>query len=141
MIRATNGEEPDGGGGEPGVAVPVTKPKAKTRLAPRYKVFIHNDDVTPMDDVMADAAGSEAAPNPMDCPFMTAHHEREGDSEDGRHCPFGPALGQDCAVAPSLPGLTLDVRAAPAQAASRTSLDEVQPHLLLARALFHPPRV
>jgi len=52
MIRATNGEEPDGGGGEPGVAVPVTKPKAKTRLAPRYKVFIHNDDVTPMEFVV-----------------------------------------------------------------------------------------
>jgi len=104
------------------------------------------DDLTMMDDVMAvpasseAAAGSEAAPNPMDCPFMTAHDEREGDREDGRHCPFGPALGQGCAVAPSLPGLMLDVSAAPAQSASPSSLDEVRPHLLLARALFHPPR-
>ena len=29
-----------------------TKPEEKTRHAPRYKVFIHNDDKTPMDFVV-----------------------------------------------------------------------------------------
>jgi ATP-dependent Clp protease adaptor protein ClpS len=31
----------------PGVGVPVAEPVEKTRHAPRYKVFVHNDDVTP----------------------------------------------------------------------------------------------
>lgn len=97
------------------------------------------DAVTMMDAMMDDGvAASDAAPGAMDCPFMTAH---EGDDEkDGRHCPFGPALGQGCAGAPSLPALILDVSPTPAQPASRISLDEIHPHLLLAQALFRPPR-
>ncbi|MBX3470129.1 MAG: ATP-dependent Clp protease adaptor ClpS [Planctomycetes bacterium] len=33
---------------EPGVATPVVEPVVRVRPAPRYKVFVHNDDVTPM---------------------------------------------------------------------------------------------
>ncbi len=32
----------------PGVGAPVAEPVEKTRHAPRYKVFVHNDDRTPM---------------------------------------------------------------------------------------------
>ncbi len=32
----------------PGVAAPVAEPQVRVRHAPRYKVFIHNDDTTPM---------------------------------------------------------------------------------------------
>lgn len=32
----------------PGVAAPVAEPVVRVRPAPRYKVFVHNDDVTPM---------------------------------------------------------------------------------------------
>ena len=44
------------GGSAP--AIPIVKPEReietekKDKLAPRYKVFIHNDDVTPMDFVV-----------------------------------------------------------------------------------------
>lgn len=32
----------------PGVAAPVVEPVTRVRPAPRYKVFVHNDPVTPM---------------------------------------------------------------------------------------------
>jgi ATP-dependent Clp protease adaptor protein ClpS len=35
-------------GPSPGVAAPVADPQVRVRLAPRYKVFVHNDDITPM---------------------------------------------------------------------------------------------
>lgn len=38
--------QPDGP--SPGVAAPVVEPTVRVRLAPRYKVFVHNDDITPM---------------------------------------------------------------------------------------------
>lgn len=34
--------------GSPGVATPVAEPVVRVRPARRYKVFVHNDDVTPM---------------------------------------------------------------------------------------------
>lgn len=36
----------------PGVGVPVAEPVSTPRHAPRYKVFVHNDDVTPMELVV-----------------------------------------------------------------------------------------
>jgi ATP-dependent Clp protease adaptor protein ClpS len=36
----------------PGVGVAEPKAEEKVRLAPRYKVFIHNDPVTPMEFVV-----------------------------------------------------------------------------------------
>jgi len=33
---------------ETGVSIPEAETKSSTRLCPMYKVFIHNDDVTPM---------------------------------------------------------------------------------------------
>lgn len=32
----------------PGVASPVAEPVTRVRPAPRYKVFVHNDEITPM---------------------------------------------------------------------------------------------
>src|SRR5687768_10804380 len=40
--RASGGEQ------TPGVAAPVVEPVSRVRPAPRYKVFVHNDPVTPM---------------------------------------------------------------------------------------------
>jgi ATP-dependent Clp protease adapter protein ClpS len=40
-------DEPAGPSG-PGVATPDVETIEKTRHCPRYKVFVHNDDVTPM---------------------------------------------------------------------------------------------
>ena len=37
-----------GGEPTPGVAAPVAEPVTRVRPAPRYKVFVHNDDITPM---------------------------------------------------------------------------------------------
>jgi ATP-dependent Clp protease adaptor protein ClpS len=34
------------------VATPVAEPVVRGRLAPRYKVFVHNDDRTPMELVV-----------------------------------------------------------------------------------------
>jgi ATP-dependent Clp protease adaptor protein ClpS len=42
-LSASQPEEPS-----PGVAAPVAEPAVRIRLAPRYKVFVHNDDITPM---------------------------------------------------------------------------------------------
>ena len=42
---------------EPGVATPDVETIEKVRLCPRYKVFVHNDDVTPMDLVLQVLAG------------------------------------------------------------------------------------
>lgn len=36
----------------PGTSVPVAEPVQEVRHAPRYKVFVHNDDVTPMELVV-----------------------------------------------------------------------------------------
>ncbi|MBI3724399.1 ATP-dependent Clp protease adaptor ClpS [bacterium] len=35
-----------------GVALPEVSEQEETRLAPRYRVLVHNDDVTPMDFVV-----------------------------------------------------------------------------------------
>lgn len=35
----------------PGVSVPVAEPVTRTRPAPRYKVFLHNDPITRMEFV------------------------------------------------------------------------------------------
>ena len=35
----------------PGVSVPVAQPVTRTRPAPRYKVFLHNDPITRMEFV------------------------------------------------------------------------------------------
>ncbi len=37
---------------QPGVGTPVAEPVQEVRHAPRYKVFVHNDDVTPMELVV-----------------------------------------------------------------------------------------
>lgn len=52
MARATTspcGSEQDP---DPGVGVAEPKTVEKVRLAPRYKVFLHNDSVTPMEFVV-----------------------------------------------------------------------------------------
>lgn len=101
------------------------------------------EDGSTMDAItLADAPGDDEVavstdePGAMDCPFTKASDA----GEDGRHCPFGPALGQGCTGAPSLPALLSNVNAPPDDPASRISFNEIRPDLLLARAHFHPPR-
>lgn len=54
-------------------AAPATD--ARTRLAPRYRVLIHNDDVTPMDFVVHVLTGVFAKPQPEAITIMLeAHH-------------------------------------------------------------------
>lgn len=43
----TPGDRPPAGPPEPGV-VTLTEPEVRVRHCPRYKVFVHNDDRTPM---------------------------------------------------------------------------------------------
>lgn len=60
----------------PGVAAPVVEPVAKVRPAPRYKVFVHNDDITPMwfvTKILQGIFGLEA--QRAEQVMLEAHHE------------------------------------------------------------------
>lgn len=81
----------------------------------------------------------DASPS-MDCLFTGGHGPPAEDGEDGRHCPFGPAMGQGCTAVASLPALTSAMSAPPSQVATGTVFDEARRDLLLAQPLFHPPR-
>lgn len=85
----------------------------------------------------APTGGEHRAGHAMDCEFAVAH-----DSDDqGRHCPFGPAMGPGCTGAPSVPALVLEVGLGPVQSSRPAPSEAVGPLLLLTRATFHPPRI
>jgi len=89
---------------------------------------------------MAEQAMDESESSAMDCPLMAGHEGVPETGGTGGHCPLGPAVGQGCFAAASLPvpaahPLGLSDRGAP-----RPVVDDVRPDLLLAHALFHPPR-
>lgn len=96
----------------------------------------------PMPDMAASAethhaentSGAGAA-----CLFARMH--RSGDQRNAEgHCPFGPAMGSDCASAPSLPSAAPVVSVVASEAAEQPPSDAVRPSRLLAHAVFHPPR-
>lgn len=61
--------------------------------------------------------------------------ERSGD------CPFSPAgMTQGCLASASLPASNSPAPAASSDVAFEFSRTEVEPHLLLCSALFHPPK-
>lgn len=60
----------------PGVAAPTVEPVVRVRPAPRYKVFVHNDDITPMwfvTRILQGIFGLEA--QRAEQVMLEAHHE------------------------------------------------------------------
>ncbi|MBI4408695.1 MAG: hypothetical protein HY561_03240 [Gemmatimonadetes bacterium] len=56
------------------------------------------------------------------------------------HCPFTSMAGFPCSAAASLPStLSLNLLPAP-EGATGSSAADLEPHLLLGKALFHPPK-
>lgn len=84
------------------------------------------------------AMGDES---PIEHECMPGSAERRNESEDGRHCPFGPvATTQACAGLASLPANTLALDAPSPEGAARLVFDETQHDLFFGTPLFHPPR-
>jgi len=91
---------------------------------------------------MTDASMDMGMDMDMDMGGMPMPGEDTGRSEDARFdaCPLGPALGQGCLAVASLPGVAPRAADAPPDHDGRRSADIVRPDLLLAHALFRPPR-
>ena len=62
---------------EPLVADPIAQEEVKTRHCPRYKVFLHNDPVTPMNVVTAILRGVFALDARRSRQVMLEAHEQE----------------------------------------------------------------
>lgn len=92
----------------------------------------------PMSDILAGMIDDGGAADGVECPFM-AHPDSDGANES-QSCPFDQAPGQSCSVAAALPTQSSGGIDPPAGLTSGNSTLEVEPHLLLAYALFHPPR-
>jgi hypothetical protein len=84
-------------------------------------------------------SSEDASAPSMECLFM-AGHDGSGQDDGRGHCPFGLAAGQGCSAAASLPALNSIESVETARATTAVGSDDVRPDLLLARALFHPPR-
>jgi hypothetical protein len=90
------------------------------------------------------AAGGDARAEtmtgmPMPMPLPDRDGGREA-SEGDDHCPLAPALGQGCSAVASLPAPPSRDGSPTTLGALGTSFDDIRPELLLAHALFRPPR-
>lgn len=88
---------------------------------------------------VAGAQGSEAMEDMPGMPMPTGGPDDEQGSRYDE-CPLGPALGQGCLALASLPASGPLSSAAPHGAFGRSVADSLRPDLLLAHALFRPPR-
>lgn len=84
----------------------------------------------------ADGDGASGAHGPG-CDWMNHTEESSG---DGEHCPLTPTASQGCTVAASAPAPEVSVASTGWLAARDLTLDVAEPELLLAHALYHPPR-
>ena len=87
-----------------------------------------------MDSAESDGEASEHGPG---CDWMNHTEESRG---GGEHCPLTPTASQGCTVAASAPAPEVSVVSAAVLASRDITLAAVEPELLLARALYHPPR-
>ena len=93
----------------------------------------------PMTDmnVMEDMVDMTASPADDDA---AGDHGGEQDDRSAGDCPFAPAgAAQSCASA-SLPAVGFDLLAAPFDVVAELNRTEIEPHLVLASVLFHPPK-
>lgn len=73
-------------------------------------------------------------------PGSAGDHGGEQDDRSAGDCPFAPAgAAQSCASA-SLPAVGFDLLAAPFDVVAELNPTEIEPHLVLASVLFHPPK-
>lgn len=96
----------------------------------------------PMPEMMASTVVGDSEPMGDDC-MLAFHGERDSDQdEDGRrHCPFSPGTAaQGCNVAASLPALSVHIDGSPLEATLTIPFDNTRHDVLLATALFHPPK-
>jgi hypothetical protein len=71
---------------------------------------------------------------------LTFHGRPATGSGHGSPCPFTPATSQGCTPVASLPAPSIQISVCPSEAAVTAVLDVAQRDLLLAIALFHPPK-
>lgn len=64
----------------------------------------------------------------------------DGSGENGERCPLTPAATQDCTATASAPAPGFFVDLSTPRGARHVVPDSVEPELLLADALYHPPR-
>jgi hypothetical protein len=88
------------------------------------------------------AATDQLPPHADDCPHgWNGHETAEQDADDERPCPFGSAAAaQACAGVASLPARAVTALAPSAEVATVVFVELTDRDLLLAAALFHPPR-
>ncbi|NNF37132.1 MAG: hypothetical protein HKN71_00575 [Gemmatimonadetes bacterium] len=73
----------------------------------------------------------------MPCDWMS---HADGSGEKGERCPLTPTATQGCTATASAPATALVVDLSTAQSARHVRLDSIEPELLLADPLYHPPR-
>jgi len=87
----------------------------------------------------ASATERGAAPSGTGC-MIARHDGRDDERGDEGHCPFGAAVTQGCSAFASLPARSARSQAPPSEAAPEVPSAHSRTDLLLAHALFHPPR-
>lgn len=88
-----------------------------------------------MGGMVMDGSGDDSKA-PMGCPLAAGDH-REG--RDG-HCPLSPAVDAGCVAPATLPSSPSAIIPSPPVAARATIPQVDRPALILATALFRPPR-
>lgn len=90
-------------------------------------------------DMPTAEAGTPHAPADHGMPGSSAECCDDGENE--RHCPFGPAAAaQGCAGVASLPTHAVNPIAASPEGVVAGFIEQAQHDLLLANALYRPPR-
>lgn len=82
-------------------------------------------------------SGDSSGEHQMPCDWMG---HTDGSGENDQHCPLTPTATQGCTATASAPATALVVDLSTAQSARQVVLDSIEPELLLADALYHPPR-
>lgn len=81
--------------------------------------------------------GPSSTTNGMACDW-TGHADES--REGGEQCPLTPTATQGCTIAASAPAPEIALVSAAVLTTRHVRLDAVEPELLLAHALYHPPR-
>lgn len=82
-------------------------------------------------------SGDSSGEHQMPCDWLG---HSDGSGENDQHCPLTPTATQGCTATASAPATALVVDLSTAQSARHVVLDSIEPELLLADALYHPPR-